>query len=184
MVRSVPGKRKPHMNCTEEFLTLFLYDPENTGFFIRENIPNEMSKADFQDHSLWREFTFSMLKKICENYDGVITVPMTIVNPHYFDEIIGRLRSDGVTIHHFALCASKEVLLKRLRSRGDGINSWAAAQIDRCIEGLSQPVFEQHLQTDSMTINGVVEQVATLSNLSLLPDNRGKMRRKSDRIWE
>jgi cytidylate kinase len=145
----------------------FLYDPENAGFFIRENIPNEMSKADFQDHSLWREFNFSMLKTICNNYDGVITVPMTIVNPHYFDEIIGKLRSDGVTVHHFSLCASKKVLLRRLKSRGDGINSWAANQIDRCIEGLSHPVFEHHLQTDSMAIGHVVEQIATMSNLRL-----------------
>jgi hypothetical protein len=145
----------------------FLYDPENAGSFIRENIPNAISKPDFQDHPMWREFNYSMLKTISRDYDGLVIAPMTIVNPQYFDEIVGKLRADQISVEHFTLLASKDILLKRLRSRGESENSWAAAQIDRCACGLSHEVFQRHIDTDNMTIQNVVELIASLSNLDL-----------------
>ncbi|BFH13703.1 hypothetical protein J6TS7_38700 [Paenibacillus dendritiformis] len=108
----------------------FVYDPENAGFFIRKNVPHEMKRSDFQDYPMWRECNYSMLRHIDAEYDGAIIVPMTIVNADYFNEIAGKLREDGALVHHFALCASKEVLLKRLKTRGEGGQSWAAQQID------------------------------------------------------
>ncbi|GIP29316.1 tunicamycin resistance protein [Paenibacillus sp. J23TS9] len=160
----------------------FIYDPENAGYFIRKNIPEGIKKGDFQDYPMWREVNYGMIKHIDEQYDGTLIIPMTIVNPQYFDDIVGRLRRDGVVIHHFALCAARETLLKRLRSRGENERSWAAQQIERCIEGLSLPVFERHVDTDTMTTSEVVETIAAALNIRLLPDNRGKLRKKFDRI--
>ncbi|BFH64748.1 AAA family ATPase [Paenibacillus azoreducens] len=160
----------------------YIYDPENAGYFIRKNIPASMAKSDFQDHKMWRETNYGMIKYMHEEYDGTLIIPMTIVNPVYFDEIVGRLRRDGVVVHHFALCAAKETLLKRLRSRGENERSWAAQQIDRCIEGLSLPAFERQLQTDAMTIPEVAEAIAEAVNIELMPDNRGKLRRKYDNL--
>ena len=160
----------------------FIYDPENAGYFIRKNIPAVMAKSDFQDHKVWRDTNYSMIKSIGEAYDGTLIIPMTIVEPLYFDEIVGRLRRDGMVIHHFALCASKETLLKRLRSRGENERSWAAQQIDRCMEGLSKPVFERQLQTDHMTTSEVAEAIATVLDIRLLPDERGRLRKQYDRI--
>lgn len=160
----------------------FIYDPENAGYFIRKNIPAEMAKSDFQDFPLWRETNYGMIKSIHEEYDGILIIPMTIVSPLYFDEIVGRLRRDGIPVHHFALCATKETLLKRLRSRGEGERSWAARQIDRCTEGLSQPVFDRHMQTDTMTIPEVAETIANAAGIQLLPDRRGKLRRMYDKV--
>jgi len=159
----------------------YVFDPENAGYYIRENIPKEAAKADFQDYPMWRESTYSMLAYLAAEFDGIILVPMTVVNPHYFDEIVGRLREEGVTVHHFALCASKETLLYRLRSRGEGKNSWAAQQIDRCIRGLAQDCFQHHLETDHMSIEEVVERIASMANIPLQPDRRGKLRRLLDR---
>lgn len=160
----------------------YVYDPENVGYFIRKNIPKEMSKPDFQDHPMWREFNYKMLKNINDQYDGTVIVPMTLVDPHYFAEIVGQLRNDGVIVNHFALCASKETLLKRLKSRGEGKTSWAAQQIDRCREGLANPIFQHHLDTDQMTTEDVVAHIASILNISLLPDRRGSFRKKLDRI--
>ncbi|MEC0238520.1 AAA family ATPase [Paenibacillus dokdonensis] len=160
----------------------FIYDPENAGYFIRKNIPEGIKKGDFQDYPMWREVNYGMIKHIDEQYDGTLIIPMTIVNPQYFDDIVGRLRRDGVIIHHFALCAARKTLLKRLRSRGENERSWAAQQIERCIEGLSLPVFERHVDTDAMTTSEVVETIAAALNIGLLPDNRGKLRKKYDRI--
>ncbi|MFT9847096.1 tunicamycin resistance protein [Aneurinibacillus sp. REN35] len=163
-------------------LLVMCYDPENVGFFIRENLPKVIVKEDFQHYTMWREYNYSMLKYIDSEYDGTIIVPMTVVHPQYFNEIIGRLRSDGVRITHFTLCASKETLLKRLHSRGEGKHSWAAQQIERCINGLSNEIFQHHIDTENMLIEDVVEKIAAIENISLLPDNRGPLRKRWDRL--
>lgn len=78
--------------------------------------------------------------------------------------------------------ASKETLLKRLRTRAEGKNSWAAKQIDRCVEGLSSPIFEDHIQTDNLSIQDVAEYIAARAELPLDPDTRGSLRRFTDRL--
>ncbi|ETT56390.1 TmrB [Paenibacillus sp. FSL R7-269] len=98
----------------------YVFDPENARFYIRDNIPAEMSEADFQHHTLWRDFTYSMLTYLDSGYSGTIIVPMTLVKEEYFIEIVGRLRSEGRDVRHFNLTASSETLHRRLESRGEG----------------------------------------------------------------
>ncbi len=159
-----------------------VFDPENAGFYLRKNLPSKIQEGDFQNYRMWREINYKMLSYIESQYDGVVIVPMTLVNPQYFSEIVGNLRQNGIPVHHFTLAASRETLLKRLRSRGEGGNSWAAKQIDRCIEGLSDERFKQHIKTDDMTLNEVIEEIAAQSGLKLLPDTRGPIGRLYDRI--
>ncbi|MHC1685166.1 MAG: AAA family ATPase [Clostridiaceae bacterium] len=176
------GKTQTAYELHRRVTDSFIYDPENAGFFIRKNIPRKLICGDFQDYHLWRNFNYSMLKYITSEYKGVIIVPMTIRNPQYFSEIVGNLRGDGLEIRHFVLSASKETLIKRLRSRGEGKKSWAAGQIDKCIEGFSNEVFNQHIKTDGLSIEEVVEEIASLVDIKLLPDNRGKFRKVYDRF--
>ncbi|MFP3636254.1 tunicamycin resistance ATP-binding TmrB [Bacillus sp. SIMBA_033] len=160
----------------------YVYDPEKMGFAMRSMIPPDIAEDDFQSYPLWREFNYSMLSYLSDTYQGIIIVPMTITNDQYFDDIIGRLRQDGRTIHHFTLLASKETLLRRLRTRAEGKNSWAAKQIDRCINSLSDSLFTEHLHTDQMSIQQVAETIAAQANLPLEPDSRGSLRRFTDRL--
>ncbi|UNK20961.1 AAA family ATPase [Paenibacillus sp. N3/727] len=176
------GKSQASYELNRRIPDSFLYDPENAGYFIRKNVPDESKVSDFQHYPMWREFNYSMLRYLDETSSRIIIVPMTITDTQYFDEIVGRLRREGVTIHHYTLCASREVLLKRLRSRGDGSDSWPAQQIDRCIHGLSHEVFGHNLDTDSMSIDAVVEQIASMSAIDLLPDHRTDTRKRLDRI--
>lgn len=159
----------------------YLYDPENIGFFLNKNLPNTLLKADFQNYSIWRDLNYTTLKYIGNHYDGPIIVPMTIVEKAYFEEIVGKLRNDGILVKHYVLWASKETLKKRLRSRGDGKNSWGRKNLDRCIEGLSQDVFQEKINTDHMTIEAVAETIAAKAGVSLQPDNRKNWKRKIDR---
>ncbi|WP_315122103.1 AAA family ATPase [uncultured Clostridium sp.] len=176
------GKSQTAFELHRRIPNSFVYDPEKTGFFISKNIPKDLKSNDFQDYPMWREFNFSMLKYIAQEYEGTVIIPMTIVNPQYFKEIVEKLRNDGIEVKHFVLSSSKETLLKRLRSRGEGKNSWAAKQIDRCIEGLSNEIFKQHIDTENLSIQDVAEKVASLCNIELLPDNRTKFRKTYDRI--
>ncbi|CAH0122272.1 MULTISPECIES: AAA family ATPase [unclassified Paenibacillus] len=176
------GKTQTAFELHRRLSDSFVFDPENAGYYIRKNIPREMSRDDFQDYAMWREFNVSMLKHIYSEYGGTIIVPMTIVNPQYFDEIVGRLRNDGVVVHHFALCASKEVLRQRLRKRGERSSSWPMRQIDRCVQGLSDDVFKHHLDTDRMSIEQVAETIASMANVGLRPDRKGKLGRRLERL--
>ena len=177
------GKTQTVYELKNRIPNCIVYDPEKVGFFINKNIPKEMSKGDFQHHSIWRDLNYTTLKYIEDNYDGIILVPMTIVNPQYFEEIVGRLRADGVIVHHFVLWASKETLQKRLRSRGERKNSWAEQQIDRCIQGLSNDIFESRIETNTLSIEIVAETIASKLDIELLDDNRSKIKKKLDKIW-
>lgn len=176
------GKTQTAYELHRRIPNSYVYDPENIGYFIRKNIPEQTSRGDFQNYTMWREFNYSMLKYISSEYTGIIIVPMTIVNPQFFNEIIGRLRNDGVPVQHFTLCASKEVLLARLRSRGDGKNSWAAQQIDRCISALPAELFGIHLNTENLSVQNTAEQIASFCGITLLADTRGKLQKAYDRI--
>lgn len=137
----------------------FLFDPENMGFYLRENLPKELKRDDFQDISLWRDLNFEMLSYMANHYNGKIIVPMTLVNPHYFERVVPRLQKEGIPVLHFSLVASKETLLKRLESRGDSEDSWPARQIDRCIEGLSHERFKEFIHTDDLSIGDVAQTI-------------------------
>lgn len=173
------GKTQAAHELNRRINNSIIYDPEQAGFFINKNLPKSMHRGDFQDFSMWREINYSMLKMIHEEFDGTIIIPMTVVN--YFNEIIGRLRAEGIEIYHFTLWASKETLLKRLKKRLDRENSWPAQQIDRCMEGLAKEEFGVHIETDTMTIDEVVEKISELVSISLLPDSRSKLKKSLDR---
>ncbi|MEK4462271.1 hypothetical protein MHB56_08390 [Paenibacillus sp. FSL H8-0315] len=96
-------------------------------------------------------------------------MPMTLVNPDYCREIIGKFIDGGIELYHFSLCASRETLLKRLSVRGEGKDSWAAHQIDRCITGLDHEVFKQHLDTNDRTTGEIIEIIAQKLHINLLP---------------
>lgn len=160
----------------------YVYDPEEAGFFIRKRIPKAISKSDFQDYPMWREINLSMLAYLGKNYKGTVIVPMTLVNPQYFQEIVSKLRANDIDVHHYSLIASKERILERLRSRREGPNSWAAAQIDRCVVALADPMFGEHIDTERMSVEDNVRYIAERSGLELLPDTRSGFRKKWDRI--
>jgi len=168
----------------------FIYDPENAGYFMWKNSANILKKGDFQDYELWREMNYKMLKLISENFDGIIVVPMTLVNPQYYKEIIGKLTDDGIEIRHFILYAGKETILKRLSKRefksikklnkenGFGVNS-----IDRCIDFFDNHIKDEKIITDNKNIDDIVAEIAEKSNIKLSVDKRSGIRKFFDRTY-
>jgi len=164
----------------------FVYDPENIGYFIRRNAPEGFSKGDFQDIPLWRGGNYEMLKMISEQFDGTVIVPMTLVDPVYFAEIVGRLREDGIEIKHFILGASKETILKRLRfrlSRIFGGDNFAVQSIERCLYSFENYVTEGIIDTDNLDAESVVEEIAVSCGLSLVKNRRPRFLRFIQRYW-
>lgn len=158
----------------------YVYDPENAGYFIRDNLPPGMRPADFQDLPLWRSLTLDMLRLIAAGHDGDIIVPMTIVDRGYYDEMIGALSREH-RLCHVILWAERETLQKRLASRLEGHRSWGALQMERCLQALVEDIPGEKLPTDGLTIGEVARRAADLAGLSLAPDHRSGPRKALDR---
>jgi hypothetical protein len=112
---------------------------------------------------------------IAEKYDGTVIVPMTLVNPDYYSEIIGRLISDGIEIKHYILYAERAEIKRRIKKRTlpiIGKDSFALGAVDRCVDAFENHIKEIKIHTDNMSIDDVVDKIADLSNLTLSPDKK------------
>ncbi|WP_214817357.1 AAA family ATPase [Exiguobacterium sp. s59] len=145
----------------------FLYDPEQAGFFIRDQLPKSLQQPDFQHHPEWREFNYQMLLKIATSFDGVILVPMTLVNATYVDEIIGRLQRDGIDVRHLILEANRRTLVRRLNKRFEWFNSWGKSQIDRCQSAFQSEIHATKIVTNHRSKQDVARAVAEHVGLTL-----------------
>ncbi|WP_326721513.1 zeta toxin family protein [Streptomyces sp. NBC_00243] len=171
-------------------------DPEHAGFGLRRMLPPEL-RGDFQDLRSWRQGVVEVLDLALSKQDGVVIAPMTVTNPLYFEETVGRLRELGHDVRHFALLAERETVLKRLRERGFGHllqyvagkdaplrrESWAVQQLDHSLERLREPEFAEHLWTDHTTVAKTADRIAVLAGLTLTPNRDGVLRGRLRRAW-
>lgn len=159
----------------------FIYDPENVGYWIRANEPKSLQADNFQDEPLWRSINRDMLLHLAANAAGTILVPMTLVNAQYYREIITAVRENGVDLRHFLLYPSKETVKKRLASRGESGKSWAWQQIGRCYEAFDDPLFENRIVNDGMTIPETAEAIADAAGIGLTPRD-GAVKQKMNQL--
>src|ERR1700736_5180506 len=69
-------------------------DPEEVGFGLHRMTPPAL-RGDFQDLPAWRQGVFEVLYLTLVAGVCPVIVPMTVVDPGYFAETIGRLRDRG-----------------------------------------------------------------------------------------
>ncbi|MGQ4400823.1 AAA family ATPase [Streptomyces hayashii] len=164
-------------------------DPEHAGFGLRRMLPPDL-RGNFQDLASWRQGVVEVLDLALGAHDGVVIAPMTVTDPRYFDETVGRLRELGHDVRHFTLLAERETVLERLRERGLGHlprivsgknaglrrESWAVQQLDHCLERLQEPEFAEHLWTDHTTVPRTADRIAVLAGITLSPNTEGALR--------
>jgi AAA domain len=171
-------------------------DPEHVGFGMRRMVPPPL-RGDFQDLPAWRQAVFEILDLAAAKYDGTVIIPMTVVEPAYFRETVGRLRDRGHDVRHFALLADRETVLRRLRERAFGHalqllagkdaplrrQSFAVRKLDLCLERLRQPEFAEQIRTDRRTVPQVADHIATTTGLHLTPNTDTPLRGHLRRAW-
>ena len=177
------GKTQTAYELMKRIEKSHVFDPEEAGFYIGKNIPKELAIGDFQDYQMWRTFNREMLLHICTNYDGVVIVPMTVTTMQYLEEITKELHYNGNEIYHFTLLATHETLFNRLKRRGDKKGSWTYQQIERCVTIFKDEYFKEHIDTDVMTIDQVVEYIADSCGIELTVDRRSGLRKRFDRLF-
>lgn len=119
-----------------------------------------IKKDDFQDYELWRCFNYEILKYLNANFNTII-VPMTITNLQYYDEIIGKLKSEDINVKDFILIASKDNLLKRLDKR-ENSTEWTYKQIDRCVKTFDTDFKGQKIDTNDRNIDEITSNIIDL----------------------
>lgn len=90
-------------------------DPEQVGYGMQRLVPPSY-RPDFQDFTAWRTGVVEVLDLVLVKHDGHVLVPMTVTNPRYFDETVGRLREMGHDVRHIALLADPDTVVGRLRA--------------------------------------------------------------------
>ena len=171
-------------------------DPEHVGFGLHRALPPQL-RGDFQDLVSWRQGVVEVLDLAARSRDGVVLVPMTVVEPRYFAETVGRLRELGHRVHHVALLAEAAVVRRRLRERGFGRlvqavagdaaalrrESFALQKLDLCLDRLTGPEFAEQIRTDDIGIAEVADRVADVAGLRLLPDRSPAPVARVRRAW-
>jgi AAA domain len=157
-------------------------DPEQLGYGLHRMLPAQL-RDDFQDLPAWRQGVYEVLDLVLRSFDGPVIAPMTLVEPAYFADIIGRLTDRGHDVRHFALLAEARVIERRLRERavvhaiqrlrGQDVppfrETFAIRKLGLCLDHLSQPEFATQLRTDDLTVPQVAEAIAASAALELSP---------------
>jgi hypothetical protein len=163
-------------------------DPEEVGYGLHQMMPAGL-RGDFQDLTPWRQGVYEVLDLTLERQAGTVIAPMTLIEPAYHAEVIGRLRDRGHDVRHFALLARRDTVLRRLRERSLGQvvqlvageaaalrrETFAVAMLDRCLERLQDPLFAEHLWTDDLTVPQLADRIATSAGIALAPNHDGAL---------
>jgi hypothetical protein len=163
-------------------------DPELVGFGLRRMLPPPL-RSDFQDLRSWRAGVVEVLDLVLRKHKGPVIAPMTVTDPTYFKETVGRLRDMDHEVHHFSLLAHRETVLKRLRQRGLGRavpwlrDTWAESKVDECLSRLQDPEFATQVWTDALPVKEVADQIATATGIRLAPNTDTRLRAYTRRTW-
>ena len=142
-------------------------DLEEAGYYIRRVIPDELKCFDFRDHFEWRGINNIMLRRL-SGCDRIVLLPMTVTNTDWYREL-----TRGVDIvKHIILRPSREVLAKRIASRHEGKDSFAAKMADRCyaeFDSFAEAVGAEFIDTRALSIAEAAEEIARICGLTLTP---------------
>lgn len=190
------GKTQTAYEIRRRLAGSFICDPELLGIGLQRMMPAAV-RGDFQDLAAWRHGVFEVLDLTLKGSTGPVIVPMTVVEPRYFREVVGRLRDKGHDVRHFALLAQRTTMLRRLRERGLGraveliggegaavrVERFAVSRLDLCLERLQEPEFAEQVWTDHLTIAQVADHIADCAGLSLTPSTDSRLRSRLRTAW-
>ncbi|WEK56006.1 MAG: AAA family ATPase [Candidatus Cohnella colombiensis] len=141
-----------------------IFDPEEIGYMLRKIVPEGLryeheQTDDFQDMELWKALTVKTAIEVKRQYNRHLIVPMTLYKIHNFEYIYNGFRSLDEEVYHYCLIASEATIRQRLHTRGDTPEGWTYQQIDKCANALRDNRFQEHIDTDQLDSEQVIEQI-------------------------
>lgn len=137
----------------------YIYDPENIGDFFRANLPKAIQKTDFQDYPEWRQWNIHLLKKIYQEYQGDIIVPMTLYKEPAYSEMFTGLEKAELDVRHFQLEVSKAEILARLEKRTPALYQWGAEHLTEILQEFENVPSEQKIGNENRSRESVVAEI-------------------------
>lgn len=126
-----------------------VFDPEHLGYLLRAWQPPDVEVEDFQHLSVWRVLARETAAGLVRDFGRPLLVPMTLLRPTYFDEIVGGLRAAGVPVHHFCLVTDKRTVVARAAERGD-TGDWFPTKYDEYASSLQDRRFATFLDAGAL----------------------------------
>ena len=146
----------------------FIFDAENVGNAVRDNMPQRVYYSEtFEGYPLWFHICNELLTELSNRFDGVILVPMTLMQRDSFPKFADPLRGQGIEIVHVLLESSKKVIHDRILERGENEDCWCMRHIDECLS--AQQRFEDVIRVQSVgqTADELAEEVMERLQLSM-----------------
>jgi adenylylsulfate kinase-like enzyme len=144
-----------------------IFDPEHVGYVLTQAVP--APTGDFQDLPGWRHLVVEHALTLRRFHAATLIVPMTLVNPQYFDEIIGTLREAGEKVHHVFLDVPADILESRIKSQvitpddpeqDESARQFRLKNIARCVAAAKeQPEDAVMLRSDLMDPSQLADAV-------------------------
>ena len=166
------GKTTLAARLGERWPDAAVVDPEHVGMMLMHWAGRRgLGVPDFQDLPVWRELVVTALAGFHEQLGRPLVVPMTLLDPDYFEEIVGGLRARGIDVQHYCLAAPREEIVRRLSTKttpGGTTDSeamtWALERLERYAPALSDSRFGTFLDA-TLDPDALLEDL-----LSRLPD--------------
>jgi len=110
------------------------HDPEALGWWLRRTLGRATGTSDYQDLRAWRRGTVRAASRRARP-DGVLVVPMTLLDPGHADEVLGGLAARGHDVRHVTLHASPDELRRRIEgdAADPGARAWRMDQLGRYV---------------------------------------------------
>ncbi len=147
------------LNISKLLPNSFIFDPEQAGYYVRENIPDNLKKYDFQDHSIWRLINRELIRYIDSEYQGNIIIPMTISNESYFNEITEPLIATGKHFFHFTLLAELQTIKERIGDRDQETKNWCLSHYEKCSKAFKSNTFKEFIHSDKKDISDITKLI-------------------------
>ncbi len=137
-----------------------IFDPELIGDGIRDNYPESLFFDTFEQYPLWLALNYKLLKDLDSRYDGDLIVPMTLLKKESYEEIIQRLKDEGIGICYLFLDTDAETLRRRLVDFGrEKPDSWCVRQIPVCLAAQREDRFAIHIDTVGKMPERIAEEI-------------------------
>ena len=138
---------------------IFIFDAEEVGNAIRDNMPKELFNGYiFEGYDLWFKTIVELIKEITNKYQGDIYIPMTLVYKDSFDKIKKPLEKDNINIKHILLESTYDIVRKRIISRGESEDSWCIKNINLCLKNQREFKDVIRIKSTKKTIDELVNE--------------------------
>ncbi len=153
-----------------------VFDAEEVGNAVRENYPDCPYGYIFEDYPLWAEFCYRLIGDIHEKFHKNILVDMTLVRENSRQQIIDKLRADGIEVHYFVLTASRQTIHDRILARGEDEDCWCMENLDMAMAASAAIPGSIQVNTDSIPPEVLADRI--LNSLCKGDQNETDMRTK------